>query len=109
MSRPSDADTVLGCKIGLSVAESLPIFGLATDYLNCRRSLASQDRLTKHHYRQSKRWPRTLHDPQKAFLKSIRDDACGIFGTVLGPGADEAHKSHLHLDMKERRGGSFCQ
>jgi hypothetical protein len=51
----------------------------------------------------------TLDDPQKAFLKSIRDDACGIFGTVLGPGADEAHKSHLHLDMKERRGGSFCQ
>jgi hypothetical protein len=51
----------------------------------------------------------SLDDPQKAFLKSIRDDACGIFGTVLGPGADEAHKSHLHLDMKERRGGSFCQ
>jgi Extensin-like protein C-terminus len=50
-----------------------------------------------------------MDDPQKAFLKSIRDDACGIFGTVLGPGADEAHKSHLHLDMKERRGSSFCQ
>jgi peptidoglycan hydrolase-like protein with peptidoglycan-binding domain len=47
--------------------------------------------------------------PERAFLKSVRGDACGIFGTVLGPGADEAHKSHLHLDMKERRGGSFCQ
>jgi hypothetical protein len=35
--------------------------------------------------------------------------ACGIFGTVLGPGADEAHKSHLHLDVKERRDASFCQ
>ena len=51
----------------------------------------------------------SLGDPERAFLKSVRDDACGIFGTVLGPGADEAHKSHLHLDMKERRGGSFCQ
>jgi peptidoglycan hydrolase-like protein with peptidoglycan-binding domain len=51
----------------------------------------------------------SLDDPERAFLKSVRDDACGIFGTVLGPGADEAHKSHLHLDMKERRGGSFCQ
>jgi peptidoglycan hydrolase-like protein with peptidoglycan-binding domain len=51
----------------------------------------------------------SLEDPQRAFLKSVRDDACGIFGTVLGPGADEAHESHLHLDMKERRGGSFCQ
>ncbi len=51
----------------------------------------------------------SLDDPDRAFLKSVRDDACGIFGTVVGPGADEAHKSHLHLDMKERRGGSFCQ
>jgi len=51
----------------------------------------------------------SLENPERAFLKSVRDDACGIFGTVLGPGADEAHKSHLHLDMKERRGGSFCQ
>jgi len=50
-----------------------------------------------------------LDDPERAFLKSVRDDACGIFGTVLGPGADEAHKSHLHLDAKERRGASFCQ
>jgi len=51
----------------------------------------------------------SLDDPERAFLKSVHDDACGVFGTVLGPGADEAHKSHLHLDMKERRGGSFCQ
>jgi peptidoglycan hydrolase-like protein with peptidoglycan-binding domain len=51
----------------------------------------------------------SLNDPEKAFLKSVRDDACGIFGTVLGPGADEAHKSHLHLDAKQRRGASFCQ
>jgi peptidoglycan hydrolase-like protein with peptidoglycan-binding domain len=50
-----------------------------------------------------------LDDPERAFLKSVHDDACGVFGTVLGPGADEAHKSHLHLDMKERRGASFCQ
>jgi hypothetical protein len=50
-----------------------------------------------------------LNDPERAFLKSVHDDACAIFGTALGPGADEAHKSHLHLDMKERRGVSFCQ
>jgi hypothetical protein len=56
-----------------------------------------------------KRVSASLDEPERAFLKSVRDDACGIFGTVLGPGADEAHKSHLHLDMKERRGGSFCQ
>jgi hypothetical protein len=50
-----------------------------------------------------------LDAPKGVFLKSIHDDACRVFGTVLGPGADEAHKSHLHVDMKERRGGSFCQ
>jgi hypothetical protein len=50
-----------------------------------------------------------LDDPERVFLKSVHDDACGVFGTVLGPSADEAHKSHLHFDMKERRGGSFCQ
>jgi hypothetical protein len=50
-----------------------------------------------------------LHDPERSFLKSVRDDACRVFGTVLGPGANDAHKSHFHFDMKERRGGSFCQ
>ena len=46
---------------------------------------------------------------QKAFLKSVQDKACANFGTVLGPGADEAHKSHLHLDMKQRPQANFCQ
>ena len=48
-------------------------------------------------------------DRAKDFLNSVRDEACKTFGTVLGPGADEAHKNHLHLDMKQRRGASFCQ
>ena len=56
-----------------------------------------------------KRVSASLDNPERSFLKSVRDDACGIFRTVLGPGADEAHKTHLHLDMKERRGGNFCQ
>jgi hypothetical protein len=30
------------------------------------------------------------------------------FFTVLGPEANDAHKNHFHLDMKERRSG-FCQ
>jgi hypothetical protein len=45
----------------------------------------------------------------KDFLNSVHDEACKTFGTVLGPGADEAHKNHFHLDMKQRRGASFCQ
>jgi Extensin-like protein C-terminus len=36
-------------------------------------------------------------------LHAIHDGACQIFGTTLGPEANEAHKNHFHLDIKERR------
>jgi hypothetical protein len=42
-------------------------------------------------------------DERAAFLRRIHDGACEIFGTTLGPEANEAHKNHFHLDMKERR------
>jgi peptidoglycan hydrolase-like protein with peptidoglycan-binding domain len=50
----------------------------------------------------------TRDENERRLLKSIQEAACARFGTVLGPGADEAHKSHLHLDMKQRRGAGFC-
>jgi peptidoglycan hydrolase-like protein with peptidoglycan-binding domain len=46
---------------------------------------------------------------ERDFLEFAHDEACKTFGTVLGPNADEAHKSHFHVDMKQRRGGNFCQ
>ncbi len=42
-------------------------------------------------------------DERAAFLREVHDGACKIFGTTLGPDANEAHKNHFHLDMKERR------
>ncbi|MGA7328701.1 MAG: extensin family protein, partial [Rhodomicrobium sp.] len=42
-------------------------------------------------------------DDRAAFLRGIHDGACEIFGTTLGPEANESHKNHFHLDMKERR------
>jgi hypothetical protein len=42
-------------------------------------------------------------DERAAFLRDIHDGACGIFGTTLGPDANDAHKNHFHLDMTERR------
>ena len=42
------------------------------------------------------------------FVKHVHDEACHEFGTVLGPEANDAHKNHFHLDMKERR-SDFCQ
>lgn len=37
------------------------------------------------------------------FLHQAHDGACNIFDTVLGPDTNEAHRDHLHLDMKERK------
>ncbi|GGC19679.1 extensin [Novosphingobium marinum] len=44
------------------------------------------------------------------FLRQVRDDACGIFGTVLSPEYNAAHADHLHLDQAGRgRGWTFCR
>jgi hypothetical protein len=48
--------------------------------------------------------------PEAAFQSAIRKEACLIFTTVLGPGADADHSDHLHLDMRGRKGGyRICQ
>ena len=52
-------------------------------------------------------WP--ANDERSRFLKDIHDGACKIFGTVLGPDANEAHKNHFHLDLAKRRHSAYCQ
>ncbi|MCA0434282.1 MAG: extensin family protein [Proteobacteria bacterium] len=47
---------------------------------------------------------------ERRFLASVREDACGLFKTVLGPGSDRYHKNHLHFDLqRHRNGGSYCR
>ena len=36
---------------------------------------------------------------ERAFLREIRDGACGLFRAVLGPDYNAAHRDHFHLDM----------
>ena len=43
------------------------------------------------------------------FLRKVHESACGIFTTVLGPEANEAHRNHLHLDLARRRSSAFCE
>lgn len=44
-----------------------------------------------------------------AFQRSIAAAACLYFSTVLDPGSDAAHETHLHLDTLKRRGGyRYC-
>lgn len=46
----------------------------------------------------------------EAFQDAVRATACLHFTTVLGPGSDASHADHLHLDVKDRRGGfRLCQ
>ncbi len=43
-------------------------------------------------------------EPAAAFLAAIRDEACGPFTTVLGPGV-ALHDDHFHLDLAARGDG----
>jgi hypothetical protein len=47
--------------------------------------------------------------PEAAFLRNVHAGACRIFGTVLGPEANEAHRNHLHLDLAPRKRTAFCE
>ena len=42
-------------------------------------------------------------------LAQLRKGACGIFGTVLGPGSDGFHRDHFHFDTARYRKGSYCR
>jgi hypothetical protein len=46
----------------------------------------------------------------REFREELRDSACHRFTTVLGPGSDSSHESHIHLDLIDRRQGfRICQ
>lgn len=42
-------------------------------------------------------------------LRDLHKDACGPFGTVLGPNADKYHRDHFHFDTARYRSGSYCR
>ena len=46
---------------------------------------------------------------KEAFLKGAHRTACKIFGTVLGPEANDAHRDHFHVDMAPRRFRNYCR
>ncbi len=47
--------------------------------------------------------------PESAFLYEIHTGACTMFGTVLGPEANEAHKDHFHFDQAKRKHSNYCE
>jgi hypothetical protein len=49
--------------------------------------------------------------PKAAFLREVRDGACGLFATVLSPDYNAAHRDHFHLDQAARgeKGWRACR
>ena len=46
----------------------------------------------------------------REFRETIRKSVCARFMTVLGPGSDGHHETHIHLDLAERRNAyKLCQ
>ncbi len=46
--------------------------------------------------------------PRARFLREAHAAACRIFGTTLGPEANEAHPNHFHVDMADRKIKKIC-
>ena len=44
----------------------------------------------------------TKGNEKAAFLRDVRDGACGLFATTLSPDFNAAHHDHLHLDEQPR-------
>ncbi|MEP4196700.1 MAG: extensin family protein [Aliishimia sp.] len=42
-------------------------------------------------------------------MRKMHKDACGPFGTVLGPNSDRFHKDHFHFDTARYRSGPYCR
>jgi Extensin-like protein C-terminus len=54
--------------------------------------------------------PTSADDSEVAakFLRLAHDGGCKVFSTVIGPEANDAHRTHFHLDLQERK-TSVCE
>jgi hypothetical protein len=55
------------------------------------------------------RAPDPLSLPQSKFLRRVHQGACEVFTTVLGPEANDIHRTHLHLDLQNRNSLNVCK
>lgn len=53
-------------------------------------------------------YPAKSEDPDARFLTVLREEACGPFNTVLGPGSDGHHTDHVHFDTAPRS-STYCR
>ncbi len=53
--------------------------------------------------------PEQTATPQATFLRRVHRGACNVFTTVLGPEANDIHRTHLHLDLQDRHSLNVCK
>ncbi|MCM2291164.1 extensin family protein [Allorhizobium sp. BGMRC 0089] len=54
--------------------------------------------------------PEKATSMEAAFQRTLNASACLYFTTVLSPGSDPTHQTHMHLDLiKRRHDGRFCR
>lgn len=47
---------------------------------------------------------------EQSFLRAVHGGSCRVFTTVLGPGYDDLHQDHFHLDLARHAGdGRICK
>lgn len=74
--------------------------GLANAFDIMGFTLANEERVTV-----LDGWEDMTHGP---YLLELWRDACGPFGTVLGPEANALHRDHFHFDGAKRR-NPYCE
>ena len=82
------------------------------DLLNVGTKLATAAKraLAKNAQKQTPMLPLSKRISRRGyFLRAAHKAACRIFGTTLGPEANNAHRNHFHVDMSQRRRNNFCE
>ncbi len=51
----------------------------------------------------------SVADNYTSAIRAAQKAGCGIFHTILGPGSDGYHETHLHLDVAPYRGRPYCR
>ena len=50
----------------------------------------------------------TVAQNYNAQIRAAQKAGCGIFHTILGPGSDGYHQSHIHFDVAHHGGQDYC-
>ncbi|MCH9806554.1 MAG: extensin family protein [Alphaproteobacteria bacterium] len=110
---------MVGANTGIAANNKGIGFGLAPSRLGGPAFAKAGAALASEELEQTPSWPVYLvsktaskahtRTPSARFLRAAHRTACGLFGTVLGPEANNAHRNHFHVDLAQRKLGPYCR